>query len=333
MSHFRKNFVCQTINDVVTKYFPIKYASFHDNYMCKSNVRETLAINCDLMRLHTLLLPHDINLTKIHTFDIIIGGIYISRIPFSLMCKLSKIRQINNEIYIPIDKNLLGEFDIYLILLDFHRVEINLISESTFYYKLITNNITFPIDKRKDIKNSNANQYKINQFQIFNIQNESNLIYPELISDGIFIEINSLIINFELILDGCLHTRLNNNLIEFYGNIVHKKNLWTRKCSLTLEFILNKILPLELIHHIENFVNYDDYDNTEYLYYFPFDLTNTHTNNINDINSQCMIHFSYIHNVDIKLKTINNIYHGKIYVKNKNILQYARGIAELIFSS
>jgi len=106
----------------------------------------------------------------------------------------------------------------------------------------------------------------------------------------------------------------------------NKKSLWTRKHSLTLQFMLNKVFPSEIIEMIEYYVK----DKYQYLYWFGF---NTFDNNFCSDDVTSTINFSRIQSCKINLLLEKSDYtNTEIIFMTKNILNYKDGMGGLLYN-
>lgn len=83
--------------------------------------------------------------------------------------------------------------------------------------------------------------------------------------------------------------------ICYFNNLKQIRYSWTKKHELMLIFSLNKILPVEIINIIKDYLTKDKY--TEYVYYFPFETEIQSC----DIKLNCNIQrMYYVYNTEIK---------------------------------
>ena len=292
----------------------------------------------DVVFLDGLVIPCD----KIHciqSFSVIIGGTAIWKIPFNLIMKLSKVQKktnsdksINKDSYIIMFPNSLFSDDnsIKLIALQFHIVGIMVEANDSFNYKLMIKRQYLETEARRTMAQI-SHEIIINQYKYWTFQNETRELYsidPENISTGIFIESNLPIKKYILKLNGQNHSEYNRNMIQLYNCLVSKRQ-WTKAHSMTLNFILRKIIPTELINIIENHCKIN-----EYLYWFPIRAGDS----FNDKNTDCTMNFSAfgIQNVDLQILVENqkdNVNNNiKICVKSKNILMIMSGMGGTKFN-
>lgn len=307
------------MNDI----FPNNYSISNDISNQITNIKYTFIRYADTFILDAFIIPTSINLSDIIDFEIFFGNNIIWKIPFDII-KANSTKIISDNYYIKIDNTLFihKNDDASIIknyyefpLLQFHIIDIRLNSKQNFRFQLITKNVFYQINIKNNFLYNNLElKTDIYQYQYFPIIGSSNIINPHLVSIGIYIKTDQPIIEYKLLLNNMIYIKLSKYLIEFYNNLIYKKKSWSKKHSLTLEYTLNKIFPLELIHMIEKYIE----QKYEYLYYFPFGEF-----------IDCTVNFSKLDNVKIELLTENNMYNGSIIVKNINRLNIKNGIHNL----
>ncbi len=320
---------------LINKYYPSNYGIQTHIFNLKSNNNTAIVRTGDTIIFEALIIPADINFEHILSFDIIIGGSPIWTIPFELLLKLIPPKRIGNKYYITFDKNLFGDtnqsnmlmdcnFELPLILLHLHQVLINLKSSIDFEYDLITKYVYYDIEIRRSLTHQahQAREFKIMQYHTININNCETKINLSCVFSGLYIKTNSLITKYSLQLNGLIHTEISEELIKYYGNLISKRYVWTKKHSLMLEYSLNKLLPKELIHVIEDYATNEI--KYEYLYYFPVSQINSTYDENSTINSGRL-------EVSVKIQTEDENYDGRIYVKGKNILRVLSGMCDVVF--
>lgn len=311
---------------VMNKTFPNNYSNTQNIIDCQSNISHHFIRSYDAVKIQGLIIPTKNNLNNITSIEINIGGNTIFSIPFDII-KANNTMIIEDDYYITIPDEIFGikfdenhmikdKFLIPLICLQYHDVEIILIArdDNQFYnfnYQIMIHQIYYQSDIRKNILQKNKSEDIIYQYQSFPIVSNSNTINPHLLMSGIYIKSLYSIIKYELLLNNIPYRSIEKNMILYNRYLQSKRSLWTKKHSLTLEYSLNTILPLEIIYMIEEYVK----DRYEYLYYFPIADYNDTTINCDKFD-----------NIKINLISENGKYDGKIYVKNLNLLVIHDGI-------
>lgn len=318
---------------VCNTYYPLNYTMETHILNSKSNNSTSIRRNGDSIIFETLIIPSNINFEHISSFEITIGGNIVWNIPFELLLKLIPSKRIGNNYYITFDKNLFGEtkqskmlvdgnFELPLIALEHHQVEITLKSSVEFAYDIITKYVFYDT-KIRLTQAQESHEFKITQYHTLHINNHETKINAGCVSPGMYIKTYSPITKYTLQLQGLTHTKLSKDLIEYYKNLISKSYVWSKKHSLTLEYSLNKFLPKDMINAIENYVISEV--KWEYLYYFPVSQIGYVHDENSTINISCI-------EVVVKIETEDGNYDGQIYVKGKNILRIYSGIAGVAYS-
>lgn len=303
--------------------YPNNYSIVDEIIKPISNINYTLTIPCDSLIFDAIIIPTNINLISILSFQIIIGNITVFDIPFDIL-KINK-RNIENKYYIPINDNIFGKintiinnkFLIPFMKLYYQQVFIKLNSNENFNYEILVQKIYYQTYFRKKQLENLTLDYNIYQYQTFPINNCSNQINAKFPVMGIYIKTFDEIINFELILNNKIFKNISKNFIIYKNYLINKELLWTNKHSTLLKYKLKKI-PIDIINIMEKYININEY---EYLYYFPIDDYGDTT-----------INFSVLDNISINIQTFNNKYDGYIYAKNKNILRFQQGGCSVLLS-
>lgn len=316
--------------DAMNQFFLNNYAMNHDTLNAISNIQYQILKNSDIIIFDGLIIPKTVNLNNIKHIQVIIGGNIIYNIPFELIIHHNNIKYTNNNYLITISNELLifdssnnllkNNVSIPLVSLLYHNVHFQLSSNTdNFNYQIITKKLYFEDNIRHSLV-LNQQEVDIYQYQEFPINTQSNIIYPDKISTGIYIKLNSKLTDYELCLNYHRQNYLSQDLIEYYSFLQYKKESWTKQHLKTLFYTLNKYLPNEIILHIESFIE----KKNEYMYYIPFGIDN---------NIDCTINFNRIDIVHINIKTEEDKYDGCFYVKNVNKLRIINGMAGLVFSN
>ena len=289
-------------NSVMNNSFPNNFSMNLYTINVLSNEVHQFEKYCDAIVFDGLIIPRTIDINNIINIEISIGNTIMYTIPFDLLHNYIKLTPDNYLISIPNDlfnidsnnKELKKNFIIPLVSLQHHNLLFKLNANSyTFNYQIITKNVYYQAQIRDQLRVSDI-EIDIYQYQEFMINNNTTIINPKCISTGIYIKLNSKLIDYELYLDNYLTNKIPNDLIEYYSLLQHKKELFA-----------------------ENSIS------VEYVYFIPFNMLNT--------NLDGTINFSQISNVKINILTEDNEYEGKIYIKNINKIKIANGMAQLEF--
>jgi hypothetical protein len=302
-----------------TNNFPIQYSTSNNIFQILSNNIFEISRNMDAFILDGIIInKNDYNYIK--NLHILIGGQIIWNIPLILF---THIKEIDDEYIIYINNNILGKNNELLLIKDklviplisipYNMLEIRITSTyNNIPIKIIYKSILYNTNIRQIIARTNYDLV-INQYQQFSFNNNSFNINPKLFGTAIYIELNDLLINYELKLCDHVYSRYDKYLISYNNNLI-KKRVWTKYKSKAINIVLNKIFNDNISNLIEEFIK-----ESYYLYCFPFDI------NFDD-EIFTNINFSKIDNVEINLLTKNRKYNGNIIIKNKNILKYHSGI-------
>lgn len=317
----------QIIDGAGNLQFPISMSMNSSILDVKSNTSFWITRSSDIRIIDGFIIPKSIDLNDIKTFDITIGGLLIYSIPFDIINATNNIEIKNNKYFITFPHELFNinssnqyfkkHLLIPLISLVFHDVRINLKSISYFDYKIITKNIYYrPEIKRELVQNSH--HIDIYGYQSFDINEASFNINASLISTGLYVITTSKLTNFKLYLNNLITLEFTKDLIDFYSFLIYKKERWIEEHE---NVLYSLHLPNELINIIEGYID----KNNKYMYFIPFNTLNTEID--------ATINFSRVDNVKIDITTKDNIYNGKIYNKHVNRLQIRHGMGSLEFSS
>jgi hypothetical protein len=317
----------------MNNYFPIKYSISTDIIHCTSRQLQNIPRTCDSFSIDGFILPNNIHLDNITNLEIQIGGSTVFTIPFSLIIYLSKIKEIDDKIYIKLNQSLLGhlnkesrQFEIPILNLQYNNIDFILQGTKTFNFDIIINNKYLQTqDRKQQLELSKTNiDIAINQYQKFPIHNVSTNINANHVSKGFFVKTLYPIISLELQLNGRLFKKYEKNMIIYNDLLRYKKLLWTQKHSLTLQFMFNKVFPPEITDMIEYYVR----DRYEYLYWFDFN-----NNNFDSEKIYSTINFSRIDNCKINLFLEKSDYtNTELIFMNKNLLRLLNGLGATIFA-
>jgi hypothetical protein len=316
-------------------FFKNHYSESMETFTCKSNLLFDILRLGDCSKIRILKIPQIISPSKIDRFEIIIGGSTIWSIPFSLLRKLCQIKISTNYVYLCIDDAILGisnnshllEKDIKdnylpLIAIQHNILQINLISELDFDYEILFSMRYYDNDKRTElVRNDYA--YNINQYETHLFTNECFVINSMELTTGFFIETKNRLSKFAISFNEIPFINYNADEIELCGKLLFRESVWSKKHSLTLQFVLNKILPHDLINIIEKYV--EEMIPQIYLYWIPIEPfkkwnAKKFKSNLNLIN------------VNIKF-TVNENITGAVYILGKNILMFQKGNGQIRFSN
>ena len=287
-------------NGVMNDSFPNNYSMNLHLINAISNIPYQIEKYCDAIIFDGLIIPkinnQCFNINDIINIEIIIDETIIYNIPFDLLHNY--IKTTNDDYLITIPNELVNfnsnneilknKLIIPLITLKNQNVlfKLNCINIEKFNYQIITKNIYYQANLRTLLETS-SHEIDIYQYQEFPLTNNINIINPKLLSTGIFIKVNSKLIDYELYLDNFLSNKISKGLFEYYSLLKYKNE-----------------------PSIDSYVYIDKPTKNEYLYFIPFNMI--------DNNIDGTINFSHINNVRINILTEDNIYDGKIYIKNVN---------------
>lgn len=310
------------INSYMNSFFPNKFSSLSKTHKCTSNIKYLLIKDVDVKIIDGIIISrNDLNIDNITSLSVIKNNEIIWDIPFKLLIKTGTIIEKSNNYYITLnhcmfyDDEEKFEFPLFKIIANMYVI---LNSKDDFDYDLVICD-KFYDRKSKDIIEQKMN-YPMTIFESLNvIPNQINKISPKLLASGLFIETNYPIKCYEMKIYDHMCQHFDDKLIDFYNCLVSKRHLWTKKHSMVLNYIFNKIFPKDIIDHIENYCN----KKYEYLYWFPFDCENKYDDGYNF----CSINFSRIdsNNTEIIVSHNNDEYYDinyncRIYIKEHCVL-------------
>jgi len=292
----------------------------------------TIPYTSDGIHIQSLIIPISVNVNEIVSLQIQNNGNIIWNIPFDIIM-MKKMKTINNNFYITNLDDLFGNLFDSRFLIDNKNILFLIMLFSSFTFQLITKdkyyNFDYKILFNEIFYQSNIRQLLASNLLINNIYTYNTIpIHKNIINirngliNGFYIKINDPIINFKLSLNNQIMVEYKEDLIDCLSMLQHKKVNWTEKQSLALRYSLNKILPLELIFMIEDYVD----KTNNFIYYFPlsaFDTININNGDKKDYDP--IINANLCKDVLITIVTKNNVYDGEVYVKQKNQLMYKDG--------
>jgi hypothetical protein len=259
---------------------------------CASNKHIMLNRNSDAIIFDAFIIPNDVELCDITSFQIIIGGMKIIDVFWDTI-KINSVKVIDKYYYVSIRDELFSpqfndklviknkfifplvsslQQDIYFVLVS---------KDNNFEYKVMVNYVFYNEPVRKYLSDDKS-YYFINQYRTFQITQRETCIGYESFVNGFYVKTTSPIINYNLLMMG-----YNSN---FFVNMNKDENAISYSNNLQ-----------ETIHNKHNI--------TEYIYWFPIDK----------YNSKKLAHRSFF---KIELRTQNNMYDGVIYMKTMNVLMF-----------
>lgn len=252
------------------------------NYEIKNSIIETILATtstlCNIIHKAYFAEIVAIEIDKKHylseyiNFRVYVGGSIIWNIPFNLLYKLSNIKINGDSYYIALSNKIFMEHMImplpmYKLMCNQVHIELVTSIDTPISYKLHIRHINsedyvLPLGSiiGGDTTSYTIREYRhkplilINNTDVYNTR----LIRPS----GFFIEtlpLKSLSINLG---DGIHTKKYNSNALNLH--IVHKDE-WTQHKSEVFNIIMEKVLPYEMIHHIEEYIC------DTYMYYIPID--------------------------------------------------------------
>lgn len=225
--------------------YPSNYATQIETIDIKSNSTFYFSkINGDAIIFDGLIIPKSLNIKNIQ----IIMNNNIITVPFNVIYNIkitsdNIIINLSPELFfLNNDNRMLIKNKLTLPLLN-NDIGFKLNSNECFDYKIIVNYVVYDTLPRLEIKNNDL-EFDIYQYQKFSIKSNIIKLSPKMISNGLFIRLNSQLIKYEFFLQDYTHTKLSKDLIDFYS-----------------------------------FLQYSSKDN--YLYYIPFNVLSDIDGNIN----------------------------------------------------
>ncbi len=268
------------------------------------------------MWLEILTIPMHIDLKRIKTLEIIIGGSIICSIPFSLLLKLSKITIANMNFIIEIPTNIFFTFSSLPVLLYkilYHEFGVNLIKNFKKLNKVsaesqnTNTDFDFQITMRhndQDILNTSEEKIylmedqEIKQYITINIVNDSNVkgrILRRYLF-GIYVETDEII------------KKIKIKSLKSSMTFISCKINWRHHVSKFIKDILSQILANDIINHVIcQFIQSN-------LYWIPIDDTSFIKQNLSTNWNEIIIEFD---------KNIT----GQIHFIQNNVLRYMSGMA------
>jgi hypothetical protein len=264
---------------------------------CSSNKHFMLDRNCDAIIFDAFIIPNNVNLCDITSFQIMIGGTIIFDIPWDII-KINSVRLIDTNYYVSIcDKIFSPQFNDNLViknkfifpLVSSQKQDIYFVlisKDNNFEYKIMVNNIFYNSPVRKYLSDDKS-YYFINEYRRFEITHRETYIGPESFLNGFYVKTTSPIVNYRLLMngDGNFYVFMNKDK----NSISHNNNL----------------------QNITYHKNENGIDNhiAEYIYWFPIDKYNEHGRAFRSL-------------YKIELKTQDDTYNGMIYMKTMNELMF-----------
>ncbi len=241
------------------------HATTNENIYFKSHMLKIMAIEIDNKYCMLDFLNIKIN----------IGGNSVFDIPFSIMCKLSKITYSDKKCYINVPSGMFMENGTPIPLHYIPYMSCSFMIESN-------KNIPYIIHLKYTLLESRlentTKQYHIHQYRKADTQIlEKNIVPKDICAlHGIFVETNKQIENMNV---NYSTEKIKYILVEYnkyvLDSYIINKNIWTRRKSEVFNIIMEKILPYEMIHYIEEYIG------DTYTYYIPIDIDDTKWNSMN----------------------------------------------------
>jgi hypothetical protein len=314
--------------------FKNEYSDVIETFDCHSNSRYDIHRICDCVKLQILKIPHGISPSQIIRFEIIIGGKIIWSIPFILLRTLCDIHIMDNYICLQFNEDIMGMSNnvtlqnkniidncIPMIALQFATVQFHLYSELDFNYKVISTIRYYSYQRQELI--TLKHQYQINQYETHVFNGNNFRLGSNAITTGFFIEINGRKLkNLQISLDRNSFINYGKDEIEICGDLLFCIPTWSKKHSLILQFVLNKILPYDIIHIIESYVKKDTF--SKYLYWIPVEPFKKW----NVLNSKSYLHLK---NLQVCFDMDGEYINGTIFILTKNILIIKDGFCAVNF--
>lgn len=264
--------------------------------VCKTN-ESVQCFRAHLAQIIAIKIDKFCDVNKFEDIILTIGSIDVLNIRFNLLYKLSKKECIDNCYYITFPENYLflnGEHlpiscttynNKYFKITGENDIQYELyIKESLFVDKIARTDFIFPINLYVyDISRTLKKNKVDNRTKYFT---------------GFFIE-TTKIKEISIEYQGFCLLKYDSYMLS--SRILHK-DIWNRKKSKIFNIIMDKILPPEMIRHIESYIN-----NT-YLYYVPIDINNNKWNEVNN----------YIANRNDITINFDKVYYGEINYVSQN---------------
>lgn len=230
-----------------------------DTIYCSTNEHINIPYKETTLKFIAIQLDKKQNLQDIHDIHIYIGYNLIWKLSFNMLCKLSKITYDDDNCYITFHDDMFDTIPVASI--PFHPVQFRINSKKQIKYEL---HLEYRYIKyQKPLDNVCI---PITQYHESGINHLETHIVPNDIRNftGFFIE-TTKIKNLTIKLDGITVIKYNQYVLN--SNMV-AKDIWTKRKSVVFNIIMEKIMPYEIIDHIEKYIC------DTYLYYVPINIDN-----------------------------------------------------------
>lgn len=240
---------------------------FTHPFHCNTNIHFDIENSIDSLKFLAIKINKKY-ITKLNQVIIYIGGSIILNINFDLLYKLSKKKYDNDFCYITLPNNFFFKNIEYLPVACFtwNPVQFLITSTDNLQYELYLK-FSKKINIQEHLKLMQSNQLiLINNYVHSNTRllKNNKVDYRASRFTGFFVEttkIKEIQIFFNDI------PIINYDWYTLSSFII-KKDIWNHKKSKVFNIIMNKILPFEIINHIESYIN------DTYLYFVPIDINN-----------------------------------------------------------
>lgn len=313
--------------EINKQYHKIKYSFKEEKLQGNTNVPLIITRTSNFTSINGIIISC-CDVDHITTLDIYIDRNIIWTISFKLLMKISTVIDDGAYYYVTFNDLLLcdNKFELAITnLIDTEPMYIYLHSSRDVQYYVMTSNKYCSNPEMILLQNMVFNHY-VTGYQSFNIKSNMQCeISPSFVSTGMFIETKSPIYHCQLLVNGIQFIDHDAMMIKFYKSLISIRTIWTKKHTLTIRFILNKYIPLDIINEIELLCKNDE---REYLYWIPFCSKRSYF----DTNNDATFNLSIIDSIKVLVNT-KEYYDCKVHVQNKNILTVANGIARMRFTS
>lgn len=251
----------------------IKTQSIIDTHHASTN--ENIYFKSQMLKIMAIEIDNKHSITDFLNIKINIGGISVFDIPFSIMYNLSKITYSDKKCYINVPSGMFMENEIPIPLHSIPYMSCSFMIESNKNIPYIIHLKCTSLESRLD---NTTKQYHIHQYCKADTQVlEKNIVPKDICAlHGIFVETNKKIenMNINYSTEDVMFTLVAYNKYVLDLCIINK-DIWTKRKSEVFNIIMEKILPYEMIHYIEEYIG------DTYTYYIPIDIDDTKWNSMN----------------------------------------------------
>jgi len=247
------------------------YASQLHTTIQYTNVNSWICRVGDICLVESILIPNSCSFDLFDKFEIIGGNIVLWSIPFYLLIKLSHIKKTKKYYVVNIPKNIYSNNNFDGILLRYFgmcsinfclRCKSNIEYTTIFKYNLLDSEI---LNHNNSPHNQLINNFKVIKFtNTKNMSNISTNYLPN--STGIFIKTNKKLNLIQFNFSTVELFKYDNFMIKYAGKQIYKYK-WTNDKKLALIDSLLNFVPMDMINIINDYAK----ENTEYLYWIPFE--------------------------------------------------------------